>query len=434
MSLLDANLPNNRRWMRVGDYYAITKKPRGMDMSFFSLIPFAPMGAIPQGGEYDASYTLKPFSDIASGTYFEKGDILIAKITPSFENGKQSLALNLPADFGYATTEIIPLHPINNEQDRRLLFFYLLHPDIRSYVAEKMEGSTGRQRVPERVLLDLPFPQIDKDDQKIIADSLYLIQKSLKKEIDAQKNSIELKRATMRELFTRGLKGEAQKETEIGQIPQNWDVKKLSEICNVLPGYAFKSKEYKNNGVRLFKIANVSFGVTDWQDISFLPENFLEKSKKFNLYEGDIVMAMTRPVVQGGIKVARIIKEDTPALLNQRVCKIIPKNISSNYIYQIMFTNWFIDGIQLGAGGSQQPNISAAKIGLIKVPVPKDPIEQCEIAQILNAIDRKIDLHKRKKAVLEELFKSLLHKLMTGEIRVSDLDLSILNYHEEAGA
>ena len=56
-----------------------------------------------------------------------------------------------------------------------------------------------------------------------------------------------------------------------------------------------------------------------------------------------------------------------------------------------------------------------------------DKSEQREIVSILDAIDRKIDLHRRKRAVLEELFKSLLHKLMTGEIRVDQLDLSTLS-------
>ena len=49
-----------------------------------------------------------------------------------------------------------------------------------------------------------------------------------------------------------------------------------------------------------------------------------------------------------------------------------------------------------------------------------------KLLRILDAIDRKIDLHRRKRAVLDELFKALLHKLMTGEIRVADLDLSAL--------
>ncbi|MGZ0071765.1 MULTISPECIES: hypothetical protein [Sphingobium] len=56
------------------------------------------------------------------------------------------------------------------------------------------------------------------------------------------------------------------------------------------------------------------------------------------------------------------------------------------------------------------------------------------MAAIFDAIDAKIDLHKRKKAVLEELFRALLHKLMTGEIRVADLDLSALEAKHEVAA
>ena len=59
---------------------------------------------------------------------------------------------------------------------------------------------------------------------------------------------------------------------------------------------------------------------------------------------------------------------------------------------------------------------------------------QRDIVAILEAIDRKFDLQQRKRAVLEELFKSLLHKLMTGEIAVADLDLSVLNTHSTNAA
>jgi type I restriction enzyme, S subunit len=65
-------------------------------------------------------------------------------------------------------------------------------------------------------------------------------------------------------------------------------------------------------------------------------------------------------------------------------------------------------------------------IETFKVACPTDWIEAVEIEAILDTIDRKIDLHRRKRAVLDELFKALLHKLMTGEIRVADLDLSAL--------
>ena len=68
-------------------------------------------------------------------------------------------------------------------------------------------------------------------------------------------------------------------------------------------------------------------------------------------------------------------------------------------------------------------------------PVQASPIEeQREIVTILDAIDRKIDLHRRKRAVLDELFKALLHNLMTGEISVSEYDFTPLApVHSNAG-
>jgi type I restriction enzyme S subunit len=114
------------------------------------------MEAIPQGGAYMPEFVMKDHAAIPSGTYFERGDILVGKITPSFENGKQALIGALVTPFGYATTEVIPLHPRSTKHDPRLLFFYLLHPDVRHHIAERMEGSTGRKRVAAAVIVAAP--------------------------------------------------------------------------------------------------------------------------------------------------------------------------------------------------------------------------------------------------------------------------------------
>jgi type I restriction enzyme S subunit len=79
-------------------------------------------------------------------------------------------------------------------------------------------------------------------------------------------------------------------------------------------------------------------------------------------------------------------------------------------------------------------SINSTKLKAFPVLIPPTLDEQREIVTILDAIDRKIDLHKRKRAVLDELFKALLHKLMTGEIRVADIDLSTLASPKELEA
>ena len=89
------------------------------------------------------------------------------------------------------------------------------------------------------------------------------------------------------------------------------------------------------------------------------------------------------------------------------------------------FLNW--DSAQaelkkLASRGVSQANISAGKLREFGIPVT-DLDEQLEVVAILDAIDRKIDLHRKKRGVLDDLFKALLHKLMTGEIRVADFEL-----------
>ena len=236
MSLLDTEFAEGRQWLQLGDAYEITKKPRGLDMASLPAVPFVPMDAIPQGGTYAPDYTLRQPSEIRSGTYFERGDVLLAKITPSFENGKQALVIGLPTPFGIATTEVIPLRPRKEGQDTRLLFFYLLHPDVRHHVAERMEGATGRQRIPQDVILDLPFPEFKPEEQTAISDSLEMIQRLRAVEMQSMQKAQALNRTAMHTLFTRGLRGEAQKETEIGAMPESWEVKTILDICDIWSG------------------------------------------------------------------------------------------------------------------------------------------------------------------------------------------------------
>ena len=82
-------------------------------------------------------------------------------------------------------------------------------------------------------------------------------------------------------------------------------------------------------------------------------------------------MAITRPVVSGGIKVARLTGKDTPSLLNQRVCRFRSRGtIDVDYAYQYMFSQTYINKVIEGATGSHQPNISTGKIAQISLPVP----------------------------------------------------------------
>jgi len=89
-----------RDWkdITIGKAAEFTSKPRGLIYSDLVEIPFVPMDLVPVDNTYIQHHVLKPGKDIKSGNYFDKGDCLIAKITPCFENGKQGIVRDLPAD------------------------------------------------------------------------------------------------------------------------------------------------------------------------------------------------------------------------------------------------------------------------------------------------------------------------------------------------
>jgi type I restriction enzyme S subunit len=426
MSLFEADLGSGRRWTRVGDCYEVTKKPRSLDRFSVSEVPFAAMDAIPQDGTYSAMFTAKAPGAIASGTYFQRGDLLVARITPSFENGKQALALDMSAPFGYATTEVIPLHPREARHDPRLLFFYLLHPDVRHHVAERMEGTTGRQRVPENVLLDLPMPAFDADEQTGIADALEAIRRASAAESECERAAHELKRAAMRELFTRGLRGEAQKETEIGPAPENWDVVPLGSLGRVGNGSTPKKsiREYWEGGDFPWLTSAKVYDRDIVEADQFVTATALRECHLPQVEPGGIVIAITgQGKTLGHCAVLRI-----RATINQHLAYVATdlERADPSFIRGYLETQYDYFR-QVGAGGgSTKGALTCAFLRSVPVPFPPTLQEQREVVSILDAIDRKIELHQNKRSVLDDLFKALLHKLMTGEIRVADLDLSAL--------
>ena len=424
MTLFDTSLLVAHRWIRVRDAYEVTRKPRGLDIAVLPKIPFAPMEGIPQGGAYAPDYTLREPGEIRSGTYFERGDVLVAKITPSFENRKQALTTALPTDFGFATTEVIPLRPFKEGQDRRLLFFYLLHPDVRHYAAERMEGTTGRQRIPEDVLLDLPFPEFDQEEQTAIVDSLEMIQQLDAVEARSIGAAQNLKRAAMHTLFTRGLRGEAQKETETGPMPESWEVTAIDDVA-VSTQYGLSMRGRTSGTYPILRMNCQEDGKVHYRNLQFVDLDS-ESYDTFRLRPGDLLFNRTNSIDLVG-RMA-IIEDDRPAVFASYLVRLvvdvdrcIPEFV--NYFMNWPRTQGEIKKLASRAVG--QANINASKLRTVLFPLPAID-EQHNIAAILDAIDRKIDLHRRKRTVLEDLFKALLHKLMTREIRVGELDLADL--------
>ncbi len=192
-------------------------------------------------------------------------------------------------------------------------------------------------------------------------------------------------------------------------LPSNWKTLRLSEIVDIMPGYAFKSEAFTDNpdDVALVKGENVHQGFIDWQAAKRWPSNESDVLAKYKLVEGDVVLAMDRPWVTAGLKWAYIRKGNPDSLLVQRVARLrAKKGIDQTFLRCLVSSPYFSGYIQPIVTGVNVPHISAKQIGDCLVNCP--PLEtQRKIAGILSAYDDLIENNRRRIAILERMAEEL---------------------------
>ncbi len=179
------DIPEHWEVVRLGEVVKIGH--RGVKLSGDS-IPFIPMSLIPDEFMFIERWEMRRREDVRSGVLVKEGDLLVARITPSFENGKQGIVKSIPGEWGYATTEVFPIW--TDEKSPLNLFYlayYLKYPKVRQNLSGKMEGTTGRQRLPKSLLISLPIPLPPLHEQKRIAEIL----KAVDDKIEAERRRAE---------------------------------------------------------------------------------------------------------------------------------------------------------------------------------------------------------------------------------------------------
>lgn len=173
---------------------------------------------------------------------------------------------------------------------------------------------------------------------------------------------------------------------------------KLKDIAHVLNGYAFKSNNYVQNGIRIIRITNVQKGYIEDNDPKFYPIEALEEVKGFRLYENDLLMSLTGNVG----RVALLRKEMLPAALNQRVACIRIKEgaqVKKEFLYHFMNSDVFELKCIESANGVAQKNLSTEWLKEFRLYLPS--IEKQGI--ITKVLDHLSDLITREKQQLKDL-------------------------------
>jgi len=178
-----------------------------------------------------------------------------------------------------------------------------------------------------------------------------------------------------------------------------WVQRSLGDVCNVVPGFAFKSKELGELGIPIIKIGNIKEDLSvDVDETQCIPEGLLaEKHSKYFLGFNDILIAMTGATAG---KVGRI-RQDRPLMLNQRVAKLEAKHIHPDFLWHLISSEKYQNIFFNLAGGAAQPNMSGGQIEAVSISVP-DHQTQKRIADVLSAYDDLIENNRRRIALLEE--------------------------------
>ncbi|HEK2637303.1 restriction endonuclease subunit S [Proteus mirabilis] len=214
------------------------------------------------------------------------------------------------------------------------------------------------------------------------------------------------------------------KQTELGVIPEDWECIPSKEIVSYLGGFAFSSKAATTDGIRWLKIANVGLNEVKWDAESYLPASYSQVHQEYLLRESDVVMALTRPILGESLKVAILNETDAPALLNQRVAKLVPKNAGDQrFLYYLVQTSNFIAAMNLAMAGSDPPNIGTRALGDISVQVPKLPKEQTAIANALSDVDALISELEKLIAKKQAIKTATMQQLLTGRTRLPQFAL-----------
>ncbi|HPG62717.1 MAG TPA: restriction endonuclease subunit S [Casimicrobium sp.] len=315
--------------------------------------------------------------------------------------------------------------------DPKYINFWLQHFDLSRYAQGVSVPTLNRNSFSS---IQVHVPPLSK--QQRIARVLDRCWDGIRTEQTIEHAASELKSAAMNELFTRGLRGETQKETEIGWVPESWSVDPLGAHHSVCSGGtpARGNPTYWTDGnIPWVKTTEVNYCLISKTEEQITQSGLSESAARL-LPEGTLLMAMYgQGVTRGRVAILGI-----EAACNQACAAIsaTDSTVLGKYLYH--FLTWRYEAIRQLAHGGQQQNLNLDIVRALPIASPNDADEQLEIVAVLDALDHKIALHQQKRAVLEELFKALLHKLMTGEIDVNDLELTAViglnNETEGSGA
>jgi type I restriction enzyme S subunit len=279
-------------------------------------------------------------------------------------------------------------------------------------------GGDARGKLTKAILIQLAIPLPPLPEQKKIAHILSTVQRAIEVQERIIQTTTELKKALMHKLFTEGLRGEPQKQTEIGPVPESWEVVQLGEIAKIERG---KFSHRPRNEPRFY---GGDYPFVQTGDVSNCDGYVRSYTQTLN----EAGLAISKMFPAGTILITIAANIGFTGILEfDSACPDSLIGITPNENVHTDFLNYYLITEQpemdrLAPKGTQK-NINIQFLKPWPVPLPSVE-EQAEIAGAFSATDRKIRLATQKRSQLQDLFRTVLHELMTAKTRVHELEVN----------
>jgi type I restriction enzyme S subunit len=343
-----------------------------------------------------------------SYTYFAEGDVLLAKITPCFENGKLGIAKNLKNGIGFGSSEYIVFRT-NNSLYNEFLYYFLSQEEFRINGAKRMAGAVGHKRVAKDFIEDTRIPLPPLSEQKrivaILDESFSAIEKAKE---NAEKNL-----ANARELFESYLQG------VFATKSKDWEEKCLEELGVITSSKRIYKSEYVKEGIPFYRtkeIKELSNGKEITLELFISKKRYYEIKKTFGVPQiNDLLMSAV-----GTIGEIMVIENDDEFYFKDGNIVWFKEflNLDTNYLKFALTA--FVEKIKSLAIGSAYNALTIEKLNKYKIFFPKSIKEQQIIVNkidVLSAETKRLEsIYRKKLNDLDELKKSILNKAFKGEL------------------
>jgi type I restriction enzyme S subunit len=380
---------------------------------------------IREDGRLDLTPRVRILKRIPPEKWITQGDVLLVGSSGSIQNvgrvGMVSYDISEPLTYASFTVRA----RVNDSRMDQTFLLYLLRSPWVKFSTFSKRAADGKYNLQVQQLRNHLVPIPPLSEQRAIAHVLRTVQRAKEATERVIQATQELKKSLMYYLFTYGSVPieEAEKvplkETEIGLVPEHWEVVRLGEVC-LKPQYGFtESATNQRVGPKFLRITDIQNSQVNWNTVPYC-EISDELLKRYRLEPGDLLFARIGATTGKTL----LIRECPEAIFASYLIRV---RVNLNFLlpeFLFYFTqgNLYWSQINTAKGGRLKQGINIPVLSSLLVPLP--PIsEQRIIARILEAVDKKLQVEEARKQVLDALFNSLLHNLMTAKIRVKDLNL-----------